>query len=159
MKQEVTFERVSDENFGDFVYLIERLAEYERQCLPDNKAKIRLRKDVLSDNPKFEAYLVSIDRKFVGYFIFYMTYSSYLALSTLYLEDIFVLEEYRRKDIGQKMFQFCVQQAKERGCGRMEWTVYDWNEPAIKLYRKIKATRLNKMYYRLDREQIENFSD
>jgi len=159
MKQEVTFERVSDENFGDFLYLIEKLAKYERQHFPGNKAKIRLRKDALSDNPKFEAYLVRINRKFVGYFVFYMTYSSYLALSTLYLEDIFVLEEYRRKGIGQKMFQFCAQQAKERECGRMEWTVYDWNEPAIKFYRKIKAIRLDKAYYRLNREQIENFSD
>jgi len=83
-----------------------------------------------------------------------MTYSSYLALPTLYIEDIFVIEGWRRTGIGKKMFEFCARQAKNRGCGRMEWCVYNWNIPAIKFYRKLKATRLEKTYYRLDKKQI-----
>ena len=158
MSQEVAFERVVDGTFDDFVYLVEKLAEYEKIDPPDDQAKLRLKNDCLSANPKFEAYLGRIDGKYVAYVIFFMTYSSYLALPTLYLEDIFVLEEYRREGIGQKMFQFCVKQAKERDCGRMEWSVFNWNKPAIKFYEKNNATRLDKTYYRSSRDQIENFS-
>ena len=55
------------------------------------------------------------------------------------------------------MFEFCIKQAKKRNCGRMEWCVFNWNETAINFYKKNNATRLDKTYYRLNREQIENF--
>jgi len=156
MNQELRFERVSDENFNDFVYLIEKLAEYEKSDPPDEQAKLRLREDGLSENPKYEAYLARIDNKVVGYAIFFMTYASYLALPTLYLEDIFVLEGFRNKGIGQRLFQFCVSQAKERECGRMEWCVFNWNKDAIRFYKKNGAIRLNKTYYRLDKAKIDS---
>ena len=111
----------------------------------------------MSENPRFEAYLVKDQGQIVGYLFFYMTYSSYLALPTLFIEDIFVLEGLRGKGIGREIFRFCVQQAKERGCGRIEWCVYNWNTPAMKFYEKLKAIRLEKTYYRLIMEQMEHF--
>jgi len=63
--------------------------------------------------------------------IFFHTDSSFHAKPTLFLEDIFVLEEYRRAGIGQEMFEFCIRKAAESGCGRMEGCVLDWNLPAI----------------------------
>ena len=157
MTEEMIYEKVDDGNFDEFFYLVEKLAEYEKQNPLDKQVKLRLKQDALSEKPKYEAYLAKLNKNYIGYFIFFMTYSSYLALPTLYLEDIFVLEEHRKKGIGQKMFQFCVQQAKEKGCGRMEWCAYNWNKPAINFYKKITATRLNKTYYRLTKEQIDNF--
>ena len=154
MNQKIVFERVIHNNFDDFISLVKQLAAYEKQDLPDRQAETRLKKDALSKAPKFEAYLVKEQEKIVGYLIYYMTYSSYLALPTLYIEDIFVIEGWRRTGIGKKMFEFCARQAKNRGCGRMEWCVYNWNIPAIKFYRKLKATRLEKTYYRLDKKQI-----
>lgn len=159
MAEEIVFEKVDDGNFDEFFSLVEKLAEYEKQNQLDKQVKLRLKQDALSEKPRFEAYLTKLNNRYIGYFIFFMTYSSYLALPTLYLEDIFVLEELRGKGIGQKMFQFCIQQAKEKDCGRMEWCVYNWNKPAINFYKKNIATRLNKTYYRLTREQIEDFSD
>lgn len=154
MNQKIVFERVVHKNFDDFISMVKKLAEYEKQNPPDNKAEYRLKKDALHDNPKFEAYLVKEQEKIVGYIIYYMTYSSYLALPTLFIEDIFVLEEWRRKGMGRKMFEFCVHKAKEKGCERVEWCVYNWNTPAIEFYKKLKATRLEKTYYRLDKKQM-----
>jgi len=155
MNQKLIFDRVVHKNFNDFISLVKKLAEYENQNPPDSQAECRLRKDGLSESPKFEAYLVKKQGKIVGYLIYYMTYSSYLGLPTLYIEDIFVLEEKRRKGIGRNMFEFCVHQAKNRNCGRIEWCVYNWNTSAIKFYEKLQATRLDKTYYRLDTKQID----
>ena len=159
MNQKIKIEKVNKVNFDDFVQLIEKLAKYERQIPPDNQAKSRLKQDTLGKHPKIDAYLGTINGKTVTYVIFFMTYSSYLVLPILYIEDIFVLEEWRRKGIGRQMFRFCVQQAKKRGCGRMEWCVYNWNQSAIKFYKKINATQLDKTYYRLNKEQVEHFSN
>lgn len=156
MIQDIKIEKVNKKNFNDFLYLLDKLANYEKVNPPDYNAKLRLKKDYFSKNKKFEAYLVSINDKFIGYTIFFLTYSSYLALPTLYIEDLFVLEEYRRKRIGEKVFRFCVKQAKDKGCGRMEWTVYDWNESAIRFYKQFGAICLEKKYYRLDKKQIED---
>jgi len=147
---ELIIERLSEENFEDFVYLIEKLAEYEKLKPPNEQAKIRLRNDGLSSNPKFEAYLGKIDGKYVGYIIFYMAYSSFLALPALFLEDIFVFEEYRKKGVGQKMLDFCAKLAKEKKCGRIDLCILDWNIPSIKFFEKNNAKSLNWLYYRIN---------
>ena len=159
MVKHVEFERVTKKNFDDFFSLVKTLAEYEKQEPLDQEIKLRLKNDSLSETPKFEAYLTKFKNQYVGYFIFFMTYSSYQALPTLYIEDIFVLEEERRNGIGQKIFDFCIKISKEKGCGRMEWCVYNWNKPAIDFYKKNNAILLDKKYYRLTKEQIEKHSD
>ena len=86
-----------------------------------------------------------------------MTYSRFLARPTLFLEDIFVLSEFRKKGLGQKMFDFCVKLARKRECGRIELSVLDWNKPAIKFYEKNKLQCLNWKFYRLNRQQIRSY--
>jgi GNAT superfamily N-acetyltransferase len=149
--------RVTGENFDAFLGLIDKLAEYERLDPPDEDAKRRLKRDGLSSTPPFEAYLGVLDGLPVGYLIYFLTYSSFLARSNLYIEDIFVLEEHRRTGFGQALFDFCVRQARDRGCGRMEWCVLDWNAPAIGFYEKNGARALNWIFYRMTREEIEAF--
>jgi GNAT superfamily N-acetyltransferase len=158
MSQKLSIEPISDQNFDDFLFLIEKLAEYEHLKPPDETAKIRLRHDGLSDDPKYEAYLGNLNGAPVGYLIFFFNYSSFLAMPTLYIEDIFILQEHRRKGLGQQFFKFCVEIAKDRGCGRIEWCVLSWNQPAIKFYEKNNAQKLDWIFYRFDREQIEGFS-
>jgi len=157
MKHEIVIDRVNSENFEEFFFLINKLAEYEKLTPPDAEAKARLKKDGLSTEPRYEAYLGKLGEKAVGYIIFFLTYSSFLALPTLYLEDIFVLEEYRRKGIGQQLFEFCIKQAKDRGCSRIELCVLNWNVPALKFYEKNHAMRLDWTFYRLNRKQIEDY--
>jgi len=151
----LTIERVVESNFDDFLGLVEALAQYERLNPPDDVAKQRLMRDGLSSAPLFEAYLGRLDGKAVGYCVYFTTYSSFLAMPTLYLEDLFVLETHRRGGIGLEMFEFCMKKAVEKGCGRMEWCVLDWNEPAIRFYEKNGARRLDWIFYRLTREEME----
>jgi len=143
-------ERVTGDNFQDLLLLIEELAKFEKLTPPDKAAKRRLRRDALSKNPRCEAYLGRLDSKYVAYVIVYFTYSSFRALPTLYLEDIFVLEEYRRQGIGQAMFDFCVKRAKKEGCGRIEFTVLDWNKSAQRFYEKNNAEKTEWSFYRLN---------
>ena len=158
MKQDLIIEPIKNSNFDEFLKLIVKLAEYEKLTPPDEKAKIQLRKDGLSKKPKYEAYVGKINEKYVGYIIFFMTYSSILAKQTLYLEDIFVLNEYRKKGIGQKLFNFIISKAKERNCGRIEWHVLDWNQVGIKFYEKNNAKLLsNWLLYRLTSDQFDDF--
>lgn len=158
MNSEIKIEKIKPDNFDDFLNLVEKLAEYEKLAPPDVKAKERLKKDAFSGDPKYEAYLAKLNEKYVAYLIFFMNYSSFLALPVLYIEDIFVLEKYRKKGIGQLLFNFCVRKAEEKNCGRIEWHVLDWNKLGINFYEKNKAVHLsNWEYYRLDKNRFKEF--
>ena len=151
----LAIEKVTAENFDSFLKLVDKLAEYEKLTPPDQPAKTRLRKDCLSANPLYEAYIAELNGEAVAYVICLHTYSSFLALPTLYLEDIFVLENHRRQGVGQKMFDFCKTLAKSRGCGRIEFTVLTWNKSAQDFYDKNGAKRLDDWYfYRLTKENF-----
>jgi GNAT superfamily N-acetyltransferase len=96
----------------------------------------------------------------VGYAIVLETYSSFLARPTLYLEDIFVRPEARCRGAGSALFAHLAQEARARGCGRMEWVVLDWNELAQRFYQKRGARRLNDwQYYRLDAAGIARLNN
>jgi GNAT superfamily N-acetyltransferase len=146
--------KVNAETFDDFMDLIDKLAEYEKLASPDQAAKRRLKRDYLSDKPKYEAFIGKVDGKPISYVIFFFTYSSFLALPTLFLEDIFVLEEYRRQGVGQKMFDFLKETAKREGCCRIEFTVLNWNKSAQAFYEKNGAKRLEWFLYRLVKEDF-----
>ena len=153
-KNLVVIEKVNSETFNDFLGLIEKLAEYEKLAPPDEKAKRRLRTDCLSDKPKYQAFIGKVGHKYVSYVIFFFAYSSFHALPTLFLEDIFVLEEYRRQGVGKKMFDFLKETAKQEGCGRIEFTVLKWNKSAQEFYEKNGAQRLEWFLYRLVKENF-----
>ena len=151
----LVIKKVNADLFEDFLGLVDNLAEYEKLAPSDEEAKRRLRQDCLSDKPKFQAAVGIIGGKSVSYVIYFFTYSSFLALPTLFLEDIFIREEYRRQGIGEKMFGYCKQIAKNEGCGRMEFTVLKWNTSAQEFYEKNKAKPLDDwLFYRLVREDF-----
>jgi GNAT superfamily N-acetyltransferase len=108
----------------------------------------------LSEKPKYEAFIGKIGDKPVSYIIYFFTYSSFLALPTLFLEDIFVLKDYRRQGVGQKMFEYLKETAKREGCGRIEFTVLKWNKSAQEFYEKNGAKRLEWFLYRLVNEDF-----
>lgn len=150
----VVIEKVEAETFSDFLGLIDKLAEYEKLAPPDEEAKKRLRRDCLSDKPKYQAFIGKVGDKYVSYVIFFFTYSSFLALPTLFLEDIFVLEKYRRQGIGKKMFDFLKEIAKREDCGRIEFTVLKWNKSAQEFVERNRAKRLEWFLYRLVKEDF-----
>jgi len=135
--------------------LIDGLADYEQLARPDMDARQRLGADALADPPRFHVLLAEIDRQLVGYAFFFFTYSTFMARPTLYLEDIFVLPEFRGRGAGIGLFRACARQAVEQGCGRMDWQVLSWNEPSIKFYERLGARHQETwLPFRLDGAQL-----
>ena len=145
----VVIKEVDAENFDAFLGLIDKLAEYEKLVPPNEEAKRRLRSDGLSDKPKYDAIVGKVGDKYVSYVIFFFTYSSFLALPTLFIEDIFVLEGYRRQGVGKRMFDYLKEIAKYEGCGRIEFTVLKWNKLAQEFYEKNGSKQLEWYLYRV----------
>jgi GNAT superfamily N-acetyltransferase len=137
--------------------LIDALAFYEQLQPPDAAARERLMNDAFGPKPRFDVFLAQITDKIVGYAITFETYSSFLALPTLFLEDIFVLSEHRRCGVGTELFMHCVREAYRRNCGRMEWMVLDWNRSAMGFYNRMGAVRLKEwLPYRLERLSMKS---
>jgi GNAT superfamily N-acetyltransferase len=142
-----------------FLALVDALADYEKLDRPTPEARERLIRDGFGEAPRFRAYLAELDGRAVAYAITFETYSSFLALPTLYLEDIFVLPEARRHGVGSAMFRMLAGEAARRGCGRMEWAVLDWNQLAIDFYEKLGARRMGEWYtYRLTAERLREIA-
>jgi len=137
-------------NGKTFLTLIDALADYEKLKRPTSAAKKRLLADAFGKQKRFDAYLIFVNDIPAGYAIIFETYSSFLAKPTLYLEDIFILPEYRRLGIGKKFFDVLLKEARKRKCGRIEWTVLDWNTPAINFYNKLGAQQMKEwLLYRV----------
>jgi GNAT superfamily N-acetyltransferase len=138
-----------------FLTLVDAHADFEQMDRPSPEARQRLVRDGLEDPPRYAAFLAAIDGRDVGYAITFEAYSSFLARPTLFLEDIFVLDEYRGRGFGGTMFQYLVEEAVRRGCGRMEWMVQDWNDGAIRFYERRGAIQLSEWHtYRIDAETL-----
>ena len=150
---------VAADDVEPFLGLVDALADYERLPRPTPEARERLARDGLGERPLFHAYLARLDGQPVGYAIIFFTYSSFLALPTLYLEDLFVLPDARGSGVGKALFAFLAGEAVRRGCGRMEWVVLDWNQLAIDFYERLGARRLTEWYtYRLTGEELETMA-
>ncbi|MGA7732651.1 MAG: GNAT family N-acetyltransferase [Chloroflexia bacterium] len=151
--------RVRKAEAGDadlLIGLILGLAEFEKLPPPDEEAQRRLVKDAFGSHPRFEVFLAEIEGRVAGYAFTFETYSTFLALPTLYLEDLFVLPEYRGRKVGYALMLYLASEAVRRGCGRMEWVVLDWNTHAQEFYKRLGARHLDDWYYyRLDGEALE----
>jgi GNAT superfamily N-acetyltransferase len=145
---------VNRSNGDQYVGLIKALADYEKLTPPGPEESSKLIRDCTSDPPLFHARLALLDGVPIGYLAFYFTYSTFLAKPTLFLEDIFILEEHRKKGIGRELFRFCVREAKARGCGRMEWTALDWNTPAHRFYESMGGKKLDWYIFRLSEDDF-----
>jgi GNAT superfamily N-acetyltransferase len=136
--------------------LIDALADFEKLPKPDAAARERLVQDAFGVRKRIDVFLAELGKEPVAYAIVFETYSSFLALPSLYLEDIFVLSEHRGRQVGHRLFTHCVNEAYRRGCGRMEWAVLDWNRSAIDFYERAGARQLKEwLYYRLLRTDME----
>jgi GNAT superfamily N-acetyltransferase len=139
----ITIRRADSKDAGTLLELIEALAHYEHLEPPDAAARMRLVEHGFGSQPRFEAYLAECEGAAVGYALVFETYSTFLAQPTLYLEDLFVRPESRRQGAGTALLRFLAREALSRGCGRMEWTVLDWNELAQGVYNRLGARQLD----------------
>jgi GNAT superfamily N-acetyltransferase len=125
------------------VELIRALADYERLAHLVVVEEARLREHLFGRRPFAEVLLAEDAGEIVGFALFFPNYSTFLGLPGIYLEDIFVRPEYRGRGHGKALLAAVARRAVERGCGRLEWSVLDWNEPSIGFYRALGAVSLD----------------
>jgi len=119
--------------------LIEGLADYERlrhECVATDAS---LRETLFGARPYAEVIIADVEGSAAGFALFFHNYSTFLAKPGIYLEDLFVRPEQRGRGVGKALLQRLAQLAVERGCGRLEWSVLDWNADAIGFYRSLGA--------------------
>lgn len=119
--------------------LVVLLAEYEREpeavvCTPD-----QLREQMQADRPPFECLLAETEGETCGFALFFHNFSTWRGRPGLYLEDLFVRVDRRGRGIGKALLTHLARLAVDRGCARMEWSVLDWNEPAVGFYQALGA--------------------
>jgi GNAT superfamily N-acetyltransferase len=133
----------SPADVGLILSFIKRLAEYEKLSHEVVATEDALRASLFSAKPSAEVVLAELDGAPVAFALYFHNYSTFLAKPGLYLEDLFVLPEARGKGIGKALLIYLAQVAKERGCGRFEWWVLDWNEPAIGFYKSLGSVPMD----------------
>jgi GNAT superfamily N-acetyltransferase len=140
--------------------LIRALATYERAPNDVTATEKGLTEVLFDEKPSAEVLLAFENETAVGFAVFFHNFSTWLGRPGLYLEDLFVRPEHRGKGYGRALLIYLAKVARARGCGRMEWAVLDWNEPAIEFYRKLGAKPLDEWtVFRLTRDGIAKLAD
>lgn len=123
----------------NFIKLLATYEKLEHEAIVDLQ---QLETTLFDTKTSTEVFLGSVNNKHVCFALIFQNYSTFLGKPGLYLEDLFVLEDQRGKGYGKKMLQFLAKLAVEKNCGRLEWSVLDWNTPAIEFYKSIGAVAL-----------------
>lgn len=139
--------------------LVRELAEYERE----RDAVVATEEDLLrhgfGESPRFHVLLAEEGAEVLGFAFYFFTFSTWRGTPVLYLEDIFVRPEHRRKKAGVALMRRLAAEAVERGCDRFIWQVLDWNEPAIRFYESLGARAVSEwVTMRLEGEALKAFA-
>lgn len=146
---------------GDAAKILEfirGLAEYEHMS-DEVVATAELLEEWIFDKKKCEVIFAKTDGKEVGFALFFHNFSTFLGRAGIYLEDLFVLPEFRGKGVGKALLRELARITVERGCGRLEWSCLDWNQPSIDFYLSIGAHPMSDWTaYRLTGETLSSFA-
>jgi GNAT superfamily N-acetyltransferase len=123
--------------------MIRGLADYEKMADQVTATEEGLRATLFGPRPAAEVLIAYADDEPAGFALFFHNYSTFLAQPGIYLEDLFVVPRWRAHGLGRRLLAHLAALAVERGCGRLEWVVLDWNEPAIGFYEKLGAKRMD----------------
>lgn len=139
--------------------MIRDLAEYEKLSHIVVATEDKIRQTLFSEDPAAEVLLAYQGAECVGFAVFFATYSTFLAQPGIHLEDIFVKPHARGQGAGLALLKRIAAIAQERGCGRMEWEVLDWNQPSIEFYKKLGARPVEGWTkYRLTGDALERLA-
>jgi GNAT superfamily N-acetyltransferase len=148
------------EDAGLLVNLVHELAVYEKleqhaQATPEDFLR-----HLFGPHPAAEAVVADVDGEPVGFALWFSTFSTFRGQPGLYLEDIFVKPSFRGRGIGKGLLAAVARRAVERGCGRLEWSVLDWNAPAIGFYRALGARPMDEWtVFRIDDEPLRRLAE
>lgn len=147
----ITIRPATLDDVAEIVAMIRELAVFEKledQALATEPA---LREHLFGARPYAEALIATADTHPIGFALYFHTYSTFRALPSIYLEDVFVREAHRGLGVGKALLRTLARIAVERGCGRLEWAVLDWNANAIAFYRSLGARPMDEWTtFRLD---------
>jgi len=141
--KELKIRTAQKEDIPVILSFIKKLAEYEKLSHEVTATKKILEKSLFAQNTNVFSIIGSIKNKPITFAIYFFNYSTFLGKKGLYLEDLFVLPEYRNNGIGKKMLKYLANIALEHNCGRFEWSVLDWNKSAIQFYKNLGAELKN----------------
>jgi GNAT superfamily N-acetyltransferase len=140
--------------------LFRELAEYERLEDQLHATEERLDGALFSERPAAEALVAERGAETVGYALFYPTFSTFLAIQGIWLEDLFVRPAHRKSGAGRALLAAVAGRARERGAERLEWSALDWNELALGFYRSLGAQRMDEwITHRLVGEELRSLAD
>lgn len=142
------------------LHLIRDLATYERAPNEVTATEAGLVGVLFGEKPSAEVVLAFAGDNPVGFAVFFQNFSTWLGRPGIYLEDLFVKPEMRGRGYGRALLVHLAKIARDRNCGRMEWAVLDWNDPAIHFYRKLGAKPMDEWtVFRLTRDGIANLAE
>lgn len=154
--EEVTFRKAVREDVQLILEFIKGLAEYEKMS-DEVVATEEILDEWLFDKEKAEVIFAIAEGEEVGFALFFHNFSTFLGRAGIYLEDLFVKPKYRGNGYGKAILKRLAQIAVERGCGRLEWSCLDWNQPSIDFYLSLGATPMSGWTgYRLTGETLAN---
>lgn len=122
-----------------YLSLVRALAEFEKLPPPDEAASARLLEDAFGDRPRYQLWVAEEAGQVLAYAVTFETYSTFRGKPSLFLEDLFVDPAARRRGVARAVLRRLREEAAQRGCGRFEWFVLDWNVNAQELYRSVGA--------------------
>ena len=140
--EEVTFRKAVREDVPLILEFIKGLAEYEKMS-DEVVATEEILDEWLFDKEKAEVIFAIAEGEEVGFALFFHNFSTFLGRAGIYLEDLFVKPKYRGNGYGKAILKRLAQIAVERGCGRLEWSCLDWNQPSIDFYLSLGATPMS----------------
>ena len=145
---------------GVIMGFIRELAEYERLAHEVIADEVSLERFLFGERPAAEALIAEYETTPVGFALFFHTFSTFVGRPGLYLEDLYVRPNMRGKGFGTLLLRHVAQLARERDCGRLEWAVLDWNEPAIRFYENLGARAMDDWtVYRLTDANLSEFDE
>ena len=140
--------------------LIKELAEYEHLAHEVVASVDDIRKTLFGERPFAETLIGEYGGLPISFALFFYNFSTFMGKPGIYLEDLYVQPEHRGKGFGSKMLAHIAALARERNCGRFEWSVLNWNTPAIRTYEKLGATPMKEwILYRLSGEALDRLAD
>ena len=156
---EVEIRVATEDDVPLILALIRELAEYERLSHEVVATEETLRHSLFGERRLAETLLAYLGDDLAGFALFFHSFSTFLGRPGIYLEDLYVRPEFRSAGVGRTLLVRIAGLAKERGCGRLEWAVLDWNEPAFSFYKRIGASPVSGWtVYRLTGEALEELA-